>query len=69
MVVNIEVMALICCDFSVESHQKRFEDAFSSLQVEIHDSHPIEKGDQRVFGDPVEINLKISEKLVLVRDP
>jgi len=56
MVVNIEVMALICCDFSVESHQKRFEDAFSSLQVEIHDSHPIEKGDQRVFGDPVEIN-------------
>jgi len=59
MVINIEVMALVGGDLPVKAHQEGLENAFPALQVEIHDGHPVEEGDQGVFGDPVEVDLKI----------
>ena len=61
MVVNIEVMALVGGDLHVKAHQDGLENAFLALRVEIHDGHPVEEGDQGVFGDPVEDDLEKKE--------
>lgn len=53
VIKDFKIIDFVSGDSSVESDQKRFEERFSSFEVDIHDLHPEEEGKERTFHDPM----------------
>ena len=59
MVVNVKIVTLISGDLAVESHEQWLENTLAALQVEVHGHHPVEKGQEGILSDPVQVGFFI----------